>query len=300
MGRNKYNKEKTKKISNDDELTQFTFMYYYNWLKLITLNLFKWENLPETVDKRYLELTLGGRGLGLFFQDSELGHLTLPVNLSGRFNVYGIPVDYYAYSSANGYQNRNVNSKNSVLIWNNYLKQNNQLLIQVYAQKLTNIERAIDINVNGQKTPIIISSTEQQKLTVRNMADQYDSFQRYIWVDSSMDEKPMQMLLPQSVYTSDKLEVLKHNIINDFLSFFGVEVMNSDKKERMIADEVNSNYGLVEIDRNIYLRPREEAVEKINKMFNLDIKVSFNSEIATMVNEPNTSISEVNAEDGEI
>jgi hypothetical protein len=52
----------------------------------------------------------------------------------------------------------------------------------------------------------------------------------------------------------------------------------------MVTDEVNANYGLVEIDRSVFIHPREIAVEKINAMFGTNIKVSFNTDLRTLIN----------------
>ena len=87
-------------------------------------------------------------------------------------------------------------------------------------------------------------------------------------------------------YTADKMDIHKNMVWNEFLTWCGIENSNQDKKERLVANEVGSNYGNVEISRNTCLQSRLKAVEKINKKFGLDIKVSFNSELITLLNNP--------------
>ena len=58
-------------------LNNQTYLMYYNRLKELALNLFKWINLPDTIDERYLELTLYEQGQAVFFRDDVLGYLAL-------------------------------------------------------------------------------------------------------------------------------------------------------------------------------------------------------------------------------
>jgi hypothetical protein len=281
-----YVKNKNKnRVTPAQATNQQTFVYWYNYLKLISLNIIKWENVPDSIDVRFLELALTEKGSVVWFIDEILNEqLCLTVNLGGKFNVYGIPTNYYAYSPYTPYYNRDLTEKNSVLIFNNFLRQNNENIIQVFANKLYLVDRSVDVNVNAQRTPVIMSATNQQQLTIKNLTNQYDGNEPFIFTDNTIDLSSFKVWNTQAPFVADKLESLKHNILNDFLSTFGVENSNSDKKERMVADEVGSNYGNVEISRNIYLGARQIAVQKINKIFGTDIKVSFNTELRTLIN----------------
>ena len=87
----------------------------------------------------------------------------------------------------------------------------------------------------------------------------------------------------------NKLQILKHQIWNEALTFCGIENSNADKKERLVSDEVGSNYGNIEAQRNVMLNARRQAVKKINKMFGTNIEVGFRSNLLTMVNQENVS-----------
>ena len=49
-----------------------TFMQYYNRLTELSISMFEWNNLPETVDERFLELALFSDGMCVFFEDETL------------------------------------------------------------------------------------------------------------------------------------------------------------------------------------------------------------------------------------
>lgn len=269
------------------ELNNKTYIDYYNRLMELALNVFEWENLPPTVDERFLELTLYEMGYCLYFDDPIIGNLALTCTIGGRLDVYRIPILRRAYA-VNGY-NKMCSAKDSVLIFNNYLHTPTLLTIELFARRLYEIERAIDVNVKGQKTPKAILSSEQQRLTMKNLFMQYDGNEPFIFGDKNLDIEGIKSLDIGSPFVADKLQILKHQIWNEALTFLGIENSNQDKKERLVSDEVGSNYGNVEAQRNVMLNARRQAVKKINAMFGTNISVKFRSSLATMVNTENVS-----------
>ena len=269
------------------ELNNKTYIDYYNRLMELALNVFEWENLPPSVDERFLELTLYEMGYCLYFNDEIIGNLALTCTIGGQLDVYRIPVLRRAYA-VNGY-NKMCSTKNSVLIFNNYLHTPTQLTIELFARRLYEIERAIDVNVKAQKTPTLILSSEQQRLTMQNLYMKYDGNEPFIFGDKNMDIEGIKSLKTDAPFVADKLENLKHQIWNEALTFCGIENSNQDKKERLVSDEVGSNYGNIEAQRNVMLNARKQAVKKINAMFGTNIDVHFRSNLATMVNVDNVS-----------
>lgn len=286
-----------KKRWQSAELNNKTYIDYYNRLMELALNVFEWENLPPSVDERFLELTLYEMGYCLYFNDEIIGNLALTCTIGGKLDVYRIPVLRRAYA-VNGY-NKMCSTKDSVLIFNNYLHTPTQLTIELFARKLYEIERAIDVNVKAQKTPTLILSSEQQRLTMQNLYMQYDGNEPFIFGDKNMDIEGIKSLKTDAPFVADKLENLKHQIWNEALTFCGIENSNQDKKERLVSDEVGSNYGNVEAQRNVMLNARKQAVKKINAMFGTNIDVHFRSNLQTIVNIENVSRETLEESEGE-
>lgn len=286
-----------KKRWQSAELNNKTYIDYYNRLMELALNVFEWENLPPSVDERFLELTLYEMGYCLYFNDEIIGNLALTCTIGGKLDVYRIPVLRRAYA-VNGY-NKMCSTKDSVLIFNNYLHTPTQLTIELFARRLYEIERAIDVNVKAQKTPTLILSSEQQRLTMQNLYMQYDGNEPFIFGDKNMDIEGIKSLKTDAPFVADKLENLKHQIWNEALTFCGIENSNQDKKERLVSDEVGSNYGNVEAQRNVMLNARKQAVKKINAMFGTNIDVHFRSNLQTIVNIENVSRETLEESEGE-
>lgn len=258
------------------EMNNLTYIDYYTRLKEYAINTFEWVGLPETVDARYLELILCERGKICFFEDETVGFMALPVNEYGNLNVYNYPTEHEIYA-VNGYtKHRNI--ENSVTIYNNYLRLPTVLTLSLYAERLSNIQRTIDVNINACKTPYIIIATENQRLALENAFKQIEDNKPVIAFTNEMNLDNIKALDLKTPYVSDKLTLLKHDVWNEAMTFLGIENSNTDKKERMITDEVNSNDGQIEASRFNMLDARLEACDKINKMFGLDISCKFRND----------------------
>ena len=250
-----------------------TYLYYYNRLTELAISMFEWKNLPASVDERFLELTLFSDGVAIFFKDEVLGELALQTTTRGKLNVYRIPTERRAYAS-NGY-NQDLNEENSVLIYNNYLHNNSMWDIEMFAKRLYNLDRIIDVNVNAQKTPVLLQCDEQERLTMSNLYMQYDGNMPFIFGSKNLNAKGVTVLKTDAPYIADKIYQLKTQIWNEALTYLGISNTNITKKERMVTDEVIRNQGGVIASRYSRLQERRNAVEKINKMFNLNIEVNY-------------------------
>lgn len=248
-----------------------TFIDYYQRLMELALNVFEWKGLPGTVDERFLEMALFEYGFCVYFRDPVIGDLCLTCTIGGQLDVYRIPIYRRAYAQ-NGYQ-MPLDASDSVLIFNNYLHTPTTLTIDMFARRLYEIERAIDVNVKAQKTPVLIKCEEQQRLTMKNLYMQYDGNEPFIFGDTSLGG--IESIKTDAPFVADKLEVLKHNIWNEALTFLGIANSNQDKKERLVSDEVFGNYGHVQAQRDVMLNARRQACDKINRMFGTNISVDF-------------------------
>lgn len=251
-----------------------TYTQYFNRLVELSVSMFEWQGLPETVDPRYLELHLFQNGSMLYFRDEVMGDLCLDCIANGQFDVYGNPISRRAYSSYNQYQ-KTLNESDSVIIWNNYLRQPSVLDVKMFAKRLYNLDRIIDVNANAQKTPVLVQGTEKQRLTLVNLYKEFDGNAPFIFGDKNLDLNSLRAISTNAPYVADKLYQLKTQIWNEALTYLGISNLNIQKKERMITDEVQRNQGGTIASRYSRLEARREAVDKINRMFGTDISVDY-------------------------
>lgn len=273
---------KSKRKWDTARINNATYQFFFMKLMSVALTCFKWKNLPNSVDERFLELTLANRGSCLFFKDEELGFLALPANLSGQLNVYNIPKMRQAFAST-GY-NKMCDDTDSVIIFNNYLHYSTLSIVEHYAVRLFEMQRTIDVNVKAQKTPKIFKSNEQQRLTLQNIFMKYEGNEDAIFIDKEFDMNALQVFDTSSPYVADKIRMLMSQTFSNFLNDLGIENITTEKKERINESEAESAKGYIEIGRNIFLDARKQACEEINRMFSLNIDVEFNTRLLSSLN----------------
>ena len=256
------------------KMNKRTFYQYFNRLQDIAISSFKWNNLPESVDARFLELTLFYQGKIAFFEDDVMGMLCLPFSNDSTLDVYNNPTKYRAYSN-NGYQ-KELTQKDSVICWNNKMRTTSVLDAEQYSYRLYMIERALDTNINAQKTPILLRCAESQRLVLKNLYMKYDGNQPFIFGDKDLDMNGLTVLKTDAPYLVDKLQQAKAVTWNEALTYFGVANVASEKRERMLSDEISKGMGGVFASRYSRLHARQEAAKKINEMFGTNITVEFN------------------------
>ena len=247
-------------------------VYYIHYLQRLTelaISMFEWKNLPETIDPRYLELALFLDGMAVFFKDEVIGYLALKVMATQPLSVYEIPTGRRAYS-VNGYQ-KELNENDSVLIYNNMLHTNSTTMIEMFAEKLYDIDRTIVINAKAQKTPTLLQGSEQQRLTLLNLYKEYTGNAPVIFGDKNLDLNGIKVVKTDAPYVADKLYQLKTQIWNEALTYLGISNLNIQKKERLISDEAVRSQGGTIASRYSRLESRRNACEKINDMFGLNI-----------------------------
>ena len=266
-----------------------TYIDYLNRLRLLATSLFTWENLDEVAGfgaSRFLEQSLFDNGRACFVKDDELGFMALKVNPSDKLNVYNLPTRVMAWSI--GYE-KNYDFDDVVYIMNNELQLPTSQTINLIAYRLYETERTIDTNLIAQKTPVLIEGDTKTILTLKNVYMQYSGNTPFIFGNKQFDiSNKLNVLKTDAPYLIDKLTIHKHELWNEDLTYLGIDNANTDKKERLITDEVESNNDLINFYLNCFYKTRKQACDLINEKFlkdsDLKISISLNKDIADLLN----------------
>lgn len=250
------------------------YLHYYNLLRGIAISSFDWEGIPETIDKRFIETILFEQGFGLFSFDSDLNdYVFTKAIINGPLNIYNIPVKRIAYAN-NGYH-KSKDENNSVIIYNNVNHTPCDLSIRQFAYKLYDADQTITVNINAQKTPVLITGNENQMLSLRNVYSQYIGNQPVLFTDKNFDINGVRVLKTDAPFIADRVKLLKTDIFNECLTFLGIPNVSFQKNAHLLQDEVNREMGGVFAQRETRLKMRKEACEQINSMFGLNLSVKF-------------------------
>lgn len=262
-----------------------TYIDYLDRLKLLAVSLFKWKGLDDVAGfgaSRFLELSLYENGRACFVKDESKGYLALKVNPMDKLNVYNLPVKVLAWSI--GY-NKTYAFDDIVYIMNNELELPTANTLSLFAYRLYETERTIDVNLIAQKTPVLIEGDTKTILTLKNVYMQYSGNTPFIFGNKQFDiSNKLNVLKTDAPYLVDKLELHKHEIWNEALTYLGIDNANTDKKERLITDEVESNNDLISYYLNCFYKTRKQACDLINERYDLNIEIELNKEITNLLN----------------
>lgn len=152
-------------------------------------------------------------------------------------------------------------------------------IITNYAQLAALAMQAVAVSLVNSKAPFIsIVKDRAHSETVKKAYDKMCAGEPFIVVDSlvsdpSSDGTIFEKLEPGRNYITDKLLDDLRTIENRFDTEIGVPNANISKKERMIVDEVNANNAETFAQSTVWLECLQESLDKVNKMFNLNISV---------------------------
>lgn len=253
------------------------FLMYQNMLWGLAESRFVWDGLPSTVNERYLERVLHRHGLAVFFEDPRLhAFFALHAAGTGDVDVYGDPKTFRV--TGNRYINREISSKDCVPIWVNRNRVNDQWIVNYYAAQLAEASVTVQVNALTSRYPTILALSQEQKLTGENFYRQIAEGQPVVFTvkdamggDVSSAVQALDNRLPSNAI-SDAIRV-KKDIWDEAMLMLGIQCAPPDKKERLVDDEVEALQGQMAAFRGVAIGARQEAADKINERYGLDVSV---------------------------
>lgn len=275
---------------------------YYDYLVNLIINLIKYKNAPLTLDGRFLEYNLrcfgycrvGGTDKeNVFvlknnkqpsnFDTTQLGFLADATSVKNPFN----PVEF---EELNHIERTNFQEldKGYITISNKfsyYLSGVASMftdfkLIDRTAMTLAKIKATEVFNLNQMKVPYVVF-TKNKNLTGVNIWEEINQGLPVIEVDAEASRNINEFIQVANLNVPNFLPVLKdawNNEIDEMLTMLGINNVGVDKKERLVANEANSNSQLIEASGNIYLEARNEQLELLNRVLGTQIHAEFNQE----------------------
>lgn len=298
-------KRKTRNSLEDAVLVNnATYFDYLERFKKIALSLFEWEGLPDSMDARYLERCLYYTGQAAMLYLEPYGYINTKSATAGKLNLYGLPTKIRCYSygeintsrrvfngvsdaiaQINGYEDDTDDKRQTeaILVLNNWEGMATCNTIELFAYRMYTAERAIDVNIRAQKTPYVIVTNENERLSMKNALQQVDeNAMALVGERNHFDPEAIRTLQTGAPYVADKLTDYKHSIWNEFLTFMGVDNI-SEKRERMISAETMSNNECVNLNLMASLKPRQKAAEQFNQKYDMNISVKLRSDIYNLI-----------------
>lgn len=268
-------------------LNNQTYVDYLGRMKKIALSMFEWINLPKSMSSRYLEQCLYYKGQAALLYDENYGYINTQAADSGYINIYGLPTKINCFSySYNTMRDLYVpeaigqeKTDECILVLNNYERIPTCATVELFALRLAEAQRTADVNIKSQRTPLLITTDQKQLFSLRKMYEEYDGNTPAIFADNNLiTPDALKAIKTDASFIANDVMDYKREIWNEFLTFMGISNL-SEKRERLISNEVDSNNELINLNLQALLTPRKEACEQFNDKYGLsgekaiDVKV---------------------------
>lgn len=303
------------KVKNPKQHFEQTANRWYNhyslYLHSLVYQLFEWENLPDSVDPRFLEMTLHRYGFCGFYKHKDYGFIAMEGALSGQLDHYWNPItftgvaprlkhtfDVFNYADMEWFYEdpetkERIELDMGVIIWNNDMRFPSSPSLQLFAEDLAEIKKTKIINQKAQKTPITMNANDNNIQSIKKAYQEYEGGAPVIINHEKLGGNPVEVLNTDAPYLLDKLAVERQDVWNEIMTYIGIKNANTGKRERLITSEVEANDGQIENSVNIFLKSRQEACHLINELYGLNVSVKLRSDVIETF-EMNTNLIERN------
>lgn len=295
-----FNKRSNGQYIENEVLNDSTFVHYLKCFKLLCLSVFEWKDLPDGMDSRFLEEVLYYNGIATLLYDEELGFINTACAYSGNLNIYGLPTAFNCYSYGfhsirklyTGLNNEEAKKSDCIMVLNAQDRESTYASMELFAYRMYKAERVSDININAQKTPILLYADEKTKLSMQNAYAQYDGNAPVIvGKKGQFDSSDITSISTNADFVADKIQDYKKEVWNELLTFLGINNLN-EKKERMVSDETNQNNELINLMLQARLIPRQEACKQFNELFGTNISVRVRSDLSNVIKNMESIVSD--------
>lgn len=276
-----------------------SFYSWYRWLQMVTTSIWEWNGFPKSVDKVYLEKKIFYNGWVAIFKDENIDVSILPKNRKGDLfalggqrghllDINGNPLDVEVVSENGGqYRAKKRIGEDAVIIENNIFSHGGDRLARLYAERLSDLERTVDVNVSAQKTPTIFYSDALTRNTLKVVDMKINENEISIFGNKNkVNLGEVKQFNTQAPFVADKLTALQHDKLVEYFMRCGFEAFESQKKERLVSKEAEGTEAVSEGARNFGLVTREQACVDIKDTFNRNVSVRFRSELMSAINSP--------------
>ena len=258
------------------------FLYYGNYLFKKILSVFSFEGLPETWAENYFKAILFGKGYIAVFNDPEYGVICQNCSLADTISLFRQPT--------------------RVLIANQFFKKSFQLrvgktcevlkvqpdyhgvldIVSFYADMLAVSAETVGVNLmNSKVSYVFFAQNRQMAETFKKMYDQLASGQPFTVVDRSLQSEDGAKAWDMFEQNVGNNYVVTH-VLNDmktiedqFNTKIGIPNANTQKRERLVTSEVESNDVDTSALVNVWLDTMQADLKKINRAYGLNISVKY-------------------------
>jgi hypothetical protein len=279
-----------KKLVNSQLTNALTYTKVRRKMVMLASNVFNFKNLEEyapNIDKDYINRKLVYNGAIAWFYDEELGLLALPFNIKGKPDVYGNPTSIEVIGSNDYHKSLSVTKGEAIIMYDNSGRYPLINDIIQDAERIALCKRVQDVNISMQKNSRIWKTDKSREKTVQDLLNRVDGNVENVVSYDNVDIDTLTSTLAVVPYIANDIDEHIRTLWEEFYAHIGISSVLVNKKERLIKDEMRASQGGTIASRFIRFTPRVEALNKINKKWNVNIELEYYDGLPTTLEDVN-------------
>lgn len=253
-------------------------------------NIFVYENLPEEIPVRFMNLCLFKTGKIVFYKIGDK-YTVQPFSYNDILNWYYVPVKGRVVNPylPSGHQNWEFTIDDEAVIYNSSPDIYNYKAYSVVADlifKTANQLSENDISYyciqrNSRLIAMFSAETDLQKKEMNKILDKMYNGETDITMEESLVAHIHANPLTQNSTRNSITELIEFQqyILANFYHSFGINSNYNLKREQLNSDEIDVNQEVLRLNIEDMLKCREDGVSKINEKFGLNISVHLNEKL---------------------
>lgn len=264
-----------------------------HWRKLLysrIINIFEYENLPKEINEFAFKLFLFRNGKVIFYKIGDK-FLIQPFAYTDLLDWYYVPKNGRVVNPwlPKGHQNKEFELADEAIVYNSTPDRYNfrerglvsDLIYKTAYQLAENDISYYCIQRNHRLIAVFTAETDIQKAELNRVLERMYNGESEITMGedlvSHITVNPIAMNSTRSSIT-ELIEFAQYTLAN-FYHSFGINSNYNLKREQLNSNEIDVNQEVLRLNVEDMLRNREQGVEKINELYNLDLRVRLNEDV---------------------
>lgn len=252
---------------------------YKTWCLKKLFGAFEFGGVPDEWDYDYMLTNLFIHGY-IAITDTSAGVVPLRCGITG-IDIFDHPTRAIFANAVLGNFERNLYGDNPAtdcaLVKIQYDFMGVMPVVDRYAALLALCDNSIAVNLRNSKVAFIgLVSSKQQAATFEKLYRDIDGGKPAVYAKKGdgLSTDDIYYNHVRETYIANDVQLLKQSIKNDFLTEVGLNNANTDKRERLIVDEVNANNDEVQANVQHWLDNIREGLRRANALFGLNLTVA--------------------------
>lgn len=262
-----------------------SFSFYYRQLYMKLFSVFRFKDLPEIQDKDFLQETLFREGvMAGFIPNNSAGPILLNGSPTGC-NMFYHPSQFIIANPVLGNYTLTIGVDCELLDLGHVNGDfySFEPLVVRYASLLASIDGSLNTTlINSRVAQVFTSDSNATLKTMQKVYDDVSEGKPAVFLAKGLrDDVEMKPYFNnvKNTYIGTELLQDRQTIMNQFLTEIGINNANTQKRERLITAEADSNQGEVKAIVDEVLDRMNICFGKINAMFGTNMSVELNTKV---------------------